>query len=122
MLKLLEGFDDSTLAVESEGEITHKDYQEVIIPRVKEILKTHDKVNCFMHFTEGTEYSAGAVATDALFGVRHLFSWNKIAIVTDLTWMHKGARYILPLMPFEAKMFVEGEYEFAKKWLESEPT
>lgn len=119
MLKLLEGFDEATLAVESQGEITRKDYEEVIIPRTKEILKTYDKVNCFMHFTEGTEYSAGAMATDAMFGFRHLFSWHKIAIVTDLNWIHKGARYLLPLMPFDAKLFVEGEYELAKKWLES---
>lgn len=119
MLKLLEGFDDATLAVESEGRITHKDYEEVIIPRVKEILQTHDKVNCFMHFTEGTEYSAGAMATDAVFGLRHLFSWNKVAIVTDLSWVHKAAGYFLPLMPFKAKVFVDEEYELAKSWLES---
>ncbi|WP_430734759.1 STAS/SEC14 domain-containing protein [Halodesulfovibrio aestuarii] len=118
MLKLLEGFDDTTLAVEAQGEITRQDYEDVIIPRVKEILKTYEKVNCFMHFTEGTEYSTGAMATDAVFGIRHLFSWNRIAIVTDIHWIHKAAGYLLPMMPFEAKLFVEDEYELAKKWLE----
>ncbi len=119
MLKLLEGFDEATIAVEATGEITHKDYEEVIIPRVKEILKTYDKVSCFMHFTEGTKYSAGAMATDAVFGIRHLFSWHRVAIVTDIPWVHKSAGYILPIMPFEAKVFVADEYEFAKTWLES---
>lgn len=119
MLKLLEGFDDATVAIESEGEVTHKDYEEVLIPRVKEILETHKKVKCFIHFTEGSTYSVGAMATDAMFGFRHLLSWDKVAIVSDIEWIHKAMRFILPIMPFKIKLFAEQEYDEAKTWLNS---
>ncbi|OBQ54805.1 SpoIIAA family protein [Halodesulfovibrio spirochaetisodalis] len=119
MLKLLEGFGDETIAIETHGEITRSDYEEVLIPRAKEILETYEKVKCFMHITEGSTYSMGAVATDTVFGLRHLFAWERIALVTDVEWVHKAAGFFLPLMPFEAKLFSEKEYEYAKTWLES---
>ena len=119
MLELLEGFDDATIALKTSGEVTRQDYEEILIPRVKEILQTNDNVKCFMYFTEGTTYSAGAMATDTVFGIRHLFSWQRIALVTDVEWMHKAAGFFMGLLPCEGKVFSEEKYDEAKTWIES---
>lgn len=119
MLELLEGFDDATIAVKASGEVTRHDYEAVIIPRVKEILNTHDKVKCFMHVAEGTTYSVGAMATDTVFGIRHLFAWHRIALVTDVEWMHKAAGFFMGLLPCEGRVFPEGQYDEARLWIDT---
>lgn len=119
MLELLDGFDAATVAVKTNGEVTRHDYEEVIIPHVKEILKTYDKVKFFMHMTEGTTYSAGAIATDTVFGLSHLFSWQRIAIVTDVDWMYKGAGFFMGLLPCEGKVYHEDKFDEAKAWIDS---
>lgn len=119
MLEILEGFEPSTIALRASGEVTREDYHDILIPRVKEILEEYDKVNCMMLITDGTTYTAGALATDAAFGLSHMFSWHRIAIVSDIQWVHKAAGYFLPLMPFEIKLFSESDYDAAKAWLEA---
>ncbi|MCG8532945.1 MAG: STAS/SEC14 domain-containing protein [Desulfovibrionales bacterium] len=117
MLELLDGFDETTIALRGSGEITREDYQTVLIPRAKKLLETYEKVNCFMHITEGATYTMGALAADATFGLGHIFSWNKVAIVSDIHWIHRAAGYILPLMPFHVRLYAESDYDDAKQWL-----
>jgi len=118
MLKLIDGFKDSVIAIEAQGEITRKDYEEVLIPRAKKALTKYNKVDCFMYITEGSSYSLSAMATDAVFGFSHLTSWRRIAVVTNVEWMQKSFGFIMSIMPFNAKLFSEDEFADAKAWLE----
>ena len=114
----IDGLPDDVVAIDARGFITAQDYENALLPHVRAKLETHDKLKFLFvagRYFDG--FSGGALWDDAKFGLMHVRSISKLALVTDAEWMRHGAKLFAPLMPAEVMVFDLDELEDAKEWI-----
>ncbi|MEO8514443.1 MAG: STAS/SEC14 domain-containing protein [Ignavibacteria bacterium] len=118
MLTIINGLPDNTLGVFAEGKITGSDYESVLIPALKEKLKTHKKVRFLYHLGSSfTSFDLSAMLDDAKFGIQHFSAWEKIALVSDHEMINTFVKFFGFMTPGEIRIFKNDEIEEAKKWI-----
>jgi SpoIIAA-like len=118
MIRLLSGFADNVLAVACEGQVTRKDYEDVLIPAAALALERHPKVRVYYEITpEFAGIDAGAVWEDFRIGMGHLSRWERIAVVTDVGWIRQAVNAFRFLMPGALRLFPLSEGGDARRWI-----
>jgi hypothetical protein len=118
MIERLEGFPDNVVALAAKGQVTRKDYEEVLIPAVEAAFKKHAKVS--LYYELGPQFSGietGAAWEDFKEGVRHFFQWEKMAVVTDVEWIRRAINGFGVFMPGELRVFPNREAAAARTWV-----
>lgn len=72
MIENIEGFPQNVVGILAKGEVTRKDYLEVVIPAVDKALKRNSKVR--LYYELGLEFSGidfGAEWEDFKIGIEH---------------------------------------------------
>ena len=118
MIKILEGFPDNVIAASAVGRVTRQNYEEVLIPRVEAIAKKHPKIRCYYEI--GADFSGmepGAVWEDFRVGVEYWTRWERVAVVTDVTWIAHVVNALRFLLPGQIRVFPIGEKETAHAWV-----
>ncbi len=117
MIEVLEDFPDNVAAFVCRGHVTRADYESVLIPRVVERLKRHDKVRVYYEVAPDFDgIDPGAVWEDAKMGLGHLRGWERFAVVTDVEWMQHAVKFFGFLMPGDVRAFPAGEAAQARAW------
>ena len=120
MVEPIPGIADNVLAFSAKGKVTSHDYETVIIPAVEKILAEHDKIRLLYHIGPDFEgFEAGAMWDDARVGLRHLTSWERIAMVTDVEWLRAMMKAFGFVMPGMVKVFNNDDLEDAIEWITS---
>ena len=118
MIELITGLPDDTVGFNAKGKVTGEDYETVLIPLVEEKLKTHKKINVLYHCGKDFDsFEAHAMWDDAKTGFIHWHSWNKIAIVTDVSWIRGSSKVFGLLIPAKVKLFENKDLDEAVKWV-----
>jgi SpoIIAA-like len=118
MIERIDGLADNVIGVRASGELTRKDYESVITPAIEEGLKQAPKLRMLVQFEpDFTGFEAGALMADTKTAIRHPFSWEKVALVTDVGWMRNATNLFRFLMPGEVKVYSNGEFDQAKDWV-----
>ena len=118
MLKIMKDLPNNVLGVSAEGEVSGKDYETVLIPAVEEKLKTNKKINLLYHLGDNfIGFNMAAMFDDAKVGMKHLFSWDKIAMVSNHHVMNSILKFFGYMIPGEVRVFKNEELEEAKKWI-----
>ena len=118
MLEITSGIPDNVLAVTAHGIVTAQDYENVLLPAVDEMLKRHDKIRFLFRTAEDfSAYTAGAMWDDAKLGVRHLTAFEKIAVVSDVSWLVRTVRFFRFLVPCPVKIFTGEKLHDAEAWI-----
>ena len=89
-ITIMDGFPRDVIALRFSGTITSRDYSETLVPLIDAAAAEHDKLKllCLLdQYFDG--YSAGAVWDDMRFGMSHLTTFSKAALVTDIDWVRK---------------------------------
>lgn len=126
MLEIIEGLPENALGFTASGDVTAKDYENVLIPAVEEALKHHDKVRLLYHLGDKFKrFEAGAMWDDAKVGLTHITEWEKIAIVTDVNWIQQAGKIFglaieTKAVPGDVKVFHNSELEDAVEWISQE--
>ncbi|MBN9350649.1 MAG: STAS/SEC14 domain-containing protein [Chitinophagaceae bacterium] len=82
MIKVIEGLPDHVAAFRASGNITGKDYDKVVNPRVLEVYKKYVKINYLMYIESSLfAFNAEACMKDAVLGFVYFTEWRKVAIV-----------------------------------------
>lgn len=104
------------IAYEARGKVTAADYETILIPAVEQALKEHDKVRLLYHLGDAfSGFEAEALWDDAKVGLRHLTSWERIAVVTDVAWIRSAATAWGATMPGQVRIFTNAELSAAKE-------
>ena len=70
------------LAFEAHGEVTGDDYENVLVPAVRDELAGHDKIRClYVLGSDFTGYDGAALWDDTKVGLDHWGAWERIALV-----------------------------------------
>jgi len=118
MIERLKGFPDNVVAIRASGEVTKKDYDEVLIPAVEKTLKTHDKVRVLYELgPEFDGYDAGAAWEDLKVGVEHFSRWERIAVITDVEWIGVATRLFSVFLPGTIRVYPHAEAAKARLWI-----
>lgn len=118
MIEILQGFPENVVAFSAKGRVTRGDYDHVLIPRVKEALALHKGIRCYYEI--GAAFSgmdAGAAWEDFKVGIEHLFSWRRVAIVTDVDWIRSAMTVFRFMVPCEVRLFSTTKEAEARKWI-----
>jgi hypothetical protein len=118
MMTLIPNLPSNTVGVKATGEITKEDFNSVVMPAVDALGKRTDKINYLLLLeTDISHFEPGAWIKDAIMGFKHLFKWNKVAIVTDQKAVEKFTDIFSYAVPGEYKGFSTTELEEAKAWV-----
>ncbi|HVA97393.1 MAG TPA: STAS/SEC14 domain-containing protein [Bacteroidia bacterium] len=118
MLQLIKDLPDNVLGVTAEGKVTGKDYETILIPAVEDKLKRNKKVRLLYHLgTKFSEFELSAMLDDAKIGMKHLFAWEKVALVSDNHLLNASATFFGYMIPCEVRVFKNAELEEAIKWI-----
>ncbi len=118
MVEPIPNLPDNVLGFTAKGTVTANDYDSVIIPAVEEMFSTQGKVRFLYHLGESFEgFEAGAMWDDTKLGLKHITGWEKMALVSDVTWL-RGALKIFGLaIPGHVRVFHNNELAEAKQWV-----
>ena len=117
MIELIEGLPDAVVGLEAVGEVESADYEAVAAPAVKHALERHPKIR-LIHVLDDrfTGYTAGGAWQDAMLGLAHPRSFDRIAVVTDSESIRRLVKLAGWSIPGELKLFPNREREQAEAW------
>ena len=106
------------------GEVSRSDYEEVLIPAIREAIEGGGEIRCFCQVGPDFEgYEAAAMWEDLKtgfdYGIGHHSAWKRLALVTDVEWIRHLAALFGWMSPGEMKTFALDEAEQAKSWVSS---
>jgi hypothetical protein len=115
---LLDGFPEIVVAVAATGRVTRHDYEDVLIPKVKDAFGKFAKLR--VYYEIGPDFSgfdAGAVWEDFAMGMEHIRDWERIAVVTDVEWIRLAVAAFRFLIPGKVCVFEVAETTAARRWI-----
>jgi len=122
VIETLKDFPDNVAAFVCHGRVTKDDYETVLIPDIKEMLARHDKLR--VYYETAADFSGvdlGAVWDDTKVGLGHFFSWERLAVVTDVDWIKHTVNFFGFLMPAQLRTFSTTEAAAAREWIVQAP-
>ncbi|MEM7192200.1 MAG: STAS/SEC14 domain-containing protein [Pseudomonadota bacterium] len=118
MIELLKGFPRNVVAIACHGEVSRKDYDEVLIPAVEKALQSNDKVRMLYEVAPDFEgYEAGAAWEDFKTGVAHFTKWDRIAVITDIEWIGAAVKIFGLFLPSTVRVYAQDDAAKARLWI-----
>jgi hypothetical protein len=123
MIEVITDLPDRVLGLKASGEVTADDYKTVLVPAIEEKLTTHNKVRLlYVIGDEFKGYTGGAAWEDAKVGMKHLTSFERVAVVTDVDWIANMIKAFGFALPGEARVFDDDDLEDARRWVSEPPS
>lgn len=117
MITIIPEAPENFAAFNATGEVTKEDFENLVIPRVKQKVDQFNELNYLLYLdTDLDNFTMGAWLQDALLGLKNLTKWNRTAIVTDKEGVQNFTDIFSVLMPGEFKSFPKGNLYNALYW------
>jgi len=117
MIEPIPGLPANVIGFRASGDITKKDYEHVVYPIVTKHLHTGKELNyVFIVDTSLKDFSPGAWLQDIWLGVKDLFKWNRVAIVSDSERIRSFTDKAGHLIPGTYRGFTKGQLDEAIHW------
>lgn len=118
MIEILQETQGNTLVVKATAKLTSKDYEEVFIPKLKELIQNHGKVRAVVYLDDNFEgWELGAMWDDAKFGIQHRNDFDKIALVSSKKWIEWASKLSSHFMKGQLKTFDGSKLQEALVWI-----
>ena len=123
MIEVMTDLPERVLGLKASGEVTAEDYKTVLVPAIEEQLTRHKKVRLLYVFGDAFKgYTGGAAWEDAKVGMKHLTSFERVAVVTDVDWIENVIRAFGFAVPGEVRVFDDDDLEAARQWISEPPS
>jgi hypothetical protein len=117
-MELLTDLPDAVVGVRAFGEVEDDDYEDVLEPAVKDRLSRHDKIRLlYVLGPEFTGYEADAMWEDTKLGMKTFTDYDRMAIVTDTTWLRRTVKAFGWAIPGEVRVFPYDQLAEARAWI-----
>ncbi|HET6227173.1 MAG TPA: STAS/SEC14 domain-containing protein [Bacteroidia bacterium] len=118
MIDEIKNLPDNMVGFKASGEVTEADFKNIVMPKVQQAIDKNQKLNYLLVLnTDIKNFTVGAWLKDAVLGVKHLFKWNRAAIVSDVEGIRKFTNGFSLLMPGEFKGFEHKDQQQAIDWV-----
>jgi SpoIIAA-like len=117
MIELIEGLPAGVVGLQAVGKVDSADNKAIAAPEVKRALERHAKIR-LIHVLDDrfTGYTAGGAWQDALLGLAHPRSFERIAVVTDSETIRRLVTLAGWSIPGQLRLFPNREREQAEAW------
>ncbi|HSE09354.1 MAG TPA: STAS/SEC14 domain-containing protein [Nocardioidaceae bacterium] len=117
MIRILGDMPAGVLGLEAVDDVEKEDYENVIVPAVKNAISQHGKVRLvYVLGPQFDEYEREAVWEDLKLGVQNPTSFERMAIVTNARWAGPAVKVFSIMWPGQARAFPLSDLEDAKRW------
>lgn len=118
MIELITNLPVNVVALTASGQVTADDYENVIIPLVDDKLAQFEKIRLLYHLGPNFKrFTTTALWDDAKIGFHHLSNFERVAVVSDVSWIRTMIKGIGRTMPGEIRTFANDELDQAMKWV-----
>ena len=118
MLRRMGDMPAGTLGFEAVGEVEDDDWEDAVEPVLRREIANGGKVRLlYLIGAEARDVDADAMKADTGFRARHANAFERVAVVSDETWMRPAVRALSFLMPGKARAFPVADLAAAKSWL-----
>ncbi|MGE5089399.1 MAG: STAS/SEC14 domain-containing protein [Candidatus Levyibacteriota bacterium] len=118
MIELLSNLPGNTVGVAASGHVSASDYETVLLPAVEAALEKHGKVRLLYELgSDFTGFTPGAMWEDVKLGLGHLTAWERVAVVTDVSWVANATRMFSIVMPCPVRVFPVSDRSRAEAWI-----
>jgi hypothetical protein len=117
MIKIMQGLPENVIGAIYSGTVTGKDYEDVLIPVFKEKLKKYGKLRLLYQINTGISHFAWSSYLEDSKVSWHIFSFEKVAIVSDIHWVDESVKLFAFMMPMPTKAFTGDRLDEAKAWV-----
>jgi hypothetical protein len=108
--------EDRLVVVTVDGRVTQADLKR-FVERFEAFVGAHKPVRILQIVRSLSGVEPAALWQDLTFGLRHLDSFSRAAIVTDMPWVEWSARFLEPFVRAELRHFRLDELDDARDWL-----
>lgn len=116
--ELIPDLPDNVVGIRAVGEVDDDDYEDVLDPAIEAALARHDKIRLlYVLGTEFTGYESDAMWEDTKLGLKTFNSYERMAIVTDATWVRRAVKAFGWLIPGDVELFHVDRLEAARSWI-----
>jgi len=123
MIEVMTDLPDRVLGVKARGQVTADDYKTVLVPAIERKLTQHRKVRLLYVIGDEFEgYTGGAAWEDAKVGMKHLTSFERVAVVTGVDWIENMIKAFGFALPGEVRVFDDDDREDARQWISEPPS
>jgi hypothetical protein len=107
-----------TIGFEAIGEVEDDDWEKQVEPVLRREMAEDQKIRLlYLLGPEAREVEGDAMTADTSFRARFATSFDRVAVVSDETWMRPAMRALSFLLPGKAKAFPVAKLADAKAWL-----
>ena len=118
MISIMQETEGKTLVVKGTERLTSQDYEQVFIPRLKQLIEEHGKIRVVFYLAENfTGWELGAAWDDAVFGIQHRHDFEKIALVSDKKWIEWGTKIGSYFIDGQVATYTPAEFNDAVAWV-----
>lgn len=116
--ELLDDLPDNVVGIRAVGEVEDDDYEDVLDPAINAALARHDKIRLlYVLGPEFTGFDGGAMWEDTKLGAKTFNSYDRMAIVTDATWVRRAIKAFGWVIPGDVKVFHVDRLADARTWI-----
>lgn len=107
-----------TVGFEAVGEIDDDDFEEVVIPVLRRQIADGRKVRLlYLLGPRLREYEGDAAQEELKFAARHVTAYERVAVVSDESWLRPALRILSVLVPGKIRGFPVADLDDAKRWV-----
>ncbi len=118
MLRRIDDMPPGTIGYEAIGEVEDDDWEEQVEPVLRREMADGQKIRLlYLLGPEAHEIEGDAMTADTGFRARFATSFDRVAVVSDESWMRPAMRTLSFLLPGKARAFPVAELATAKAWL-----
>ena len=118
MFKRMFDMPPGTIGFEAVGEIDDDDFEDVVAPVLRrQIAGGHKLRLLYLLGPQLREYDGDTAQEEFKFAARHSTAYERVAIVTDESWLRPALRLISVLVPGKIRGFPVADLPDARRWV-----
>jgi hypothetical protein len=118
VINKLDDLPHGVIGFEVLGKLQAEDYRDVVLPALEQAARVGE-VRFVILMPEFHGMTPGALWQDLKVGIEHFRAWKRIALITDVEWMHHMTSIFGWMTPGEVKVFSLQDRDQAIAWAAS---
>ena len=117
MIEIMSETEGNLLIVKATEKLTTKDYEEVFIPKINQLIQEYRKVRVVVFLAENfSGWEIGAAWDDAKFGIQHRNDFEKMAVVGGSKWVKWATKISSYFMEGQVAIYDTSDFQSAVAW------
>ncbi len=114
MIELIKELPDYVVGIVARGRVTNEECDNVLRPAMEASLKRYGKIR--LYYEIGSRFP-GAGWGDLDIAIDHLPQWERVAVVTNTTWVRQTVNALRFLIASEVRVFTSLEAAEGRVWI-----